>query len=607
MEIKYIQHVRQIALKKRISVILCLVIGWQSLLSQSFGSQEESSPVKIVHEFLYEKESRVTLDDIVNSILYGNNLDEMTEAAYDLLGYGRKNNLPTESVYGSTLLGVCYLYGAEMDSSLFYLNHSIALDSSFEEKKRAELDRIMAITWNNLGLCHINLALDYYKAASYFIKALERIERDRDPQRYISILCNLSIVHYFRKDPSGIEYARECYDFASKREMAPFMANYGMTLMEYTCGNYAVAAIYAQRLIEILSSEKERYYDRDIIAAYTIYGKILMEMGKDSEAERAFKKAISVPVDPNNAADYSGAWLSYGDFHLKKHRYDEALKILMRGIELGRDRGNEVHLVDLYNNVSLIYETMGKADSALKYHKIHHAISDSISDVSKEFALSEVKAKYRIEQYENKIKEYEISSLKKAKRTQLVGLVFIIIIGGTSSLWFYSRKKSLYYEKLVRQYNQNISLNREIKKISSDRANESKYSTSSLSESKGNDLFSRIRALMEEEKIYRDATLSIDTLAAKLNTNRSYISRSINEYTGTNFNKYCNRYRIAEAVEILSDPSNSALLKEVGMNVGFNSASTFYKAFTEETGVSPSVYKKKIVHIVKSDDSENMQ
>lgn len=90
-----------------------------------------------------------------------------------------------------------------------------------------------------------------------------------------------------------------------------------------------------------------------------------------------------------------------------------------------------------------------------------------------------------------------------------------------------------------------------------------------------------------------DRELTIDKLAARLSTNRSYLSRVINEYAGTNFNQYLNKYRIEEAIRSITESNGECLLKTLAFDLGFKSTSSFNKAFSKETGIPPSAFRDK--------------
>lgn len=87
-----------------------------------------------------------------------------------------------------------------------------------------------------------------------------------------------------------------------------------------------------------------------------------------------------------------------------------------------------------------------------------------------------------------------------------------------------------------------------------------------------------------------------------IGTNRTYLSRVINEKTGMSFVNYLNSYRIEKALEILSDTDDDTPLKAIGPAVGFSSMSTFYKLFQEKVGMTPTKYRQKIIEISKNDN-----
>lgn len=533
------------------------------------------------------------LAEILDSVMYGRDMDWKFEVSRRLYDSGLESGREDLLLYGSTLLGISYLYAYDLDSSVYWLNNSIVLDSMEIHVEDLLRDRIMAITYNNLGLVYINLAIDYYKAAGYFIDALHRVDKEDSPGLYVTLLTNLSLVHYFRNDPSGLEYAEECYEFETGRGGSPtFMSAYSMALMLYVNGRYADALTYADllRSMENTGKDASPYDLRNAIQTEIIYGKILLAKGDDDGARAAFQRAIAIPAG-DFRADVAGAYLCYGEYLARSGQYEEALQILKRGLELGRSEANYVHLQEFYEKVAELYEMMRMPEKALEYYKQYQSVSDSIMNISKEFALYEARAEYQVARYENLLRDRQITILKKEKEEQFYIFVCVVIFCTAVAVWFYQKKKNLYYKKIVRQYQEKVALSRMIRESPQER-----YCYSALSDDKNEELFVRVKDLMENGKAYRDGTLTLDKLAVMLSTNRSYLSRVINEKTGLGFNKYVNSFRVAEAVEILSDKSAAdRQMKEIGSSLGFNSPSTFYKAFSEETGMSPSAFRRKIV------------
>ena len=88
-------------------------------------------------------------------------------------------------------------------------------------------------------------------------------------------------------------------------------------------------------------------------------------------------------------------------------------------------------------------------------------------------------------------------------------------------------------------------------------------------------------------------------VAEILGTNRTYLSRIINEQSKLSFTHYVNRFRIEEAIRLLSDPNNETPLKAISTELGFNSISTFYNLFQSSVGMTPSQYRNKVMELQK--------
>ncbi len=97
--------------------------------------------------------------------------------------------------------------------------------------------------------------------------------------------------------------------------------------------------------------------------------------------------------------------------------------------------------------------------------------------------------------------------------------------------------------------------------------------------------------LMDAEKPYLEAELSLPDLARRLRMPVPLLSQVVNEGTGKNFNDFINAYRVAEFLRQAQEPANAHLsLLGIALNSGFNSKSTFNRAFKKVTGASPKEY-----------------
>ena len=102
----------------------------------------------------------------------------------------------------------------------------------------------------------------------------------------------------------------------------------------------------------------------------------------------------------------------------------------------------------------------------------------------------------------------------------------------------------------------------------------------------------QLDGLMREDKLYRRDDLTLPELARVLGISRYQLSEILNRSRGQSFHKYLNSYRIDEARQLLEADRDSSALS-IGYRVGFNSKSTYYSAFKQEVGMSPSDYRKQ--------------
>jgi AraC-like DNA-binding protein len=85
--------------------------------------------------------------------------------------------------------------------------------------------------------------------------------------------------------------------------------------------------------------------------------------------------------------------------------------------------------------------------------------------------------------------------------------------------------------------------------------------------------------------------LSLQKFASHVTISPNYISQTLNETLSVNFFDFVNKWRIEAAKPQIITNKNTVL--DVALAVGFNARSSFYKAFKQETGQTPSEYRKR--------------
>lgn len=101
----------------------------------------------------------------------------------------------------------------------------------------------------------------------------------------------------------------------------------------------------------------------------------------------------------------------------------------------------------------------------------------------------------------------------------------------------------------------------------------------------------KIDTLMHENQLYLQPELTLADVAHQLKTNTSVLSAIINGVYKKNFNDFVNEYRVEEFKRQIQNPQNKHLtLLSVALDCGFNSKSTFNRAFKNATGTTPKEF-----------------
>jgi AraC-like DNA-binding protein len=112
------------------------------------------------------------------------------------------------------------------------------------------------------------------------------------------------------------------------------------------------------------------------------------------------------------------------------------------------------------------------------------------------------------------------------------------------------------------------------------------------------ELINRLMKLVEDERLFLNPELSLTEVAARLNTNTTYLSRAVNDILKKNFPAYINEKRICEAQKMLADPDYAnRSIEGIARMAGFKSKSAFNEAFKRFTGMTPSFFQRSALKL----------
>lgn len=360
-------------------------------------------------------------------------------------------------------------------------------------------------------------------------------------------------------------------------------------------------------------------------------GLLLKSKKRYNEAVGKFLDMASFAAKENLEPRYEGS--AYQELYVAYQamgKPDSAIIYMERCRETAERNGLERMFPSVYDALSDYYSSKGNPEKSRLYRERYFDIRDSLMDDREFNAVKNVLFQYKAAKTAD-----EISTLYKEKETKesiirRQRMVLLSVIAGAclllgALLIFHIQKRRITrsYRSLYeidransREREAMDERNRECVRMLEERDAEivrlksmidealpvepsgtdeqAKYKSSNLREIHRNRLAEAIAAVVENDREELcNPEFSLERLARLVESNSKYVSQTINEEFGRNFNTYINDYRVKLACERLADTAyDSYKIKFIGESVGFKSQTTFTEAFRKHTGLSPSVYRK---------------
>lgn len=473
------------------------------------------------------------------------------------------------------------MYAMNMPDSMYkYLNTASAITQKYRGAiSEYEYSYAAGVINNTLGMYHVDGDMNFYKAIRYFSEGM-RITENIAPACYYAIEGNLAMLYYLRSDPKGLMYSEDIlsYGIENNHDYYTFVGSYTSAYFHHLKNDDSHALLLIEQAVALVDD----FYDK--AGVYTLYGDILYHLGQTDKAAEYMKEAFNY-LDSQNACSYTETYLNYADYLCDNHLWHEAAGILNDAVNNDIPAGeNYLYRYKLYFKLSDVYHALGDDARSLQYYKAYHTCYDSIFKLEREYSLNELMISYQTERHKRIIQEKETELIQSRHKNTIYGAsaIVILIIAFTTGLLYI--RKTRMYRLIAKSYYEGREHIAEPKKT--DRQDSS--------------LFDTIQKLMSEDKLYREKNISLEELASRLNTNRTYISETINNSTGMNFRSYINSLRIKEATAILSSKENDTPLKVLSEDLGFNDLSTFYRSFQKIVGMPPSRFRQEIINLSQS-------
>ena len=463
--------------------------------------------------------------------------------------------------YASSL----YLKGNIYYSATIYMKAVLNYTEAYELIKKENDSIKLAIIANSIALVknHIGETKEALYLAKNNLLFYEKLHKKNDPRLkdfdYINALLNISNAYTHLAE----EYPK------------------------YKIAYSDSALVYCLQGIDksIRANDNEAYSE-----LLSIKGIINQTKGNYEESRDDFNTAEKIIMDLNSVNELPNLYFYQGKNYFLQKDIDNALIYFLK-VDSIVNKNNIISILSQENNILLAkcYEQKNNIKKQAHYLKMFTSKYAEIDEINKK-ASKKIYYKYYESSFKSKINQLE-KTLKTAEHStsflkKISFLLLGIIILGMIYYYVVRRNYRNRFETIIKELN-------EAKKEKVAQAPSSKdYKISDENIQK----ILRGLELFEQEKMFLQQKCSINFLAKEIDTNATYLSKTLQSHKKKKFTKYITDLRIDYALVQLKENKKFRAydVKSIALELGFNTSESFSKAFKKHTGIYPSFYIKKL-------------
>ena len=454
-----------------------------------------------------------------------------------------------------------------------------------------------------MALENYELAFEYCRIQDERLQAVSSDDYPGKAECYVQI----ANIHYWFKD-----YSKAIFYYNKILEEKDNVRNYfakqharnGLGLSYAAKNELDSSDIYFRAMIQTqpLSPENEAQHELWNGIAEGNIGDNMLQRHEYNQAISLLKSSIEKVLKHSDYSYAAGRAVDLANIYLKKDNLAEA----KRYIDLATAYNNKSQAP---RNIHLFYEVLSKYFAATGNNKMSIMYMDSTLESIKQMEEQfNALLLLRLEQKES-AKQQQQFVQEKAMRQQaqfrilMLSIGFIIIFSLLGLVLFFYRRKRAAYRELVRKSLQWAQVQPEtanaiqptVQTDENEATEQGQEVQNAPPDETDFEIMEAIERRMTDEKIYRDGSLSVDSMAQLLGFKRYYISGAINRCSKKNFNTFINEYRIKEAIRLLSEKNARQFSMDgIALDAGFNDRRNFLRVFKKMTGLTPTEFVKVI-------------
>ena len=266
---------------------------------------------------------------------------------------------------------------------------------------------------NNAIGVQMHLLARYVVAMEHYLKAVKLFESINEPRGLASANLNMGIVHSdqgrFKEAITYYEYAAEKYKMANHPRGVAAAYNNLATVFS-SMKDPIKAQEYHSRALKIRVELKD---SAGIASSYGGLGVAYSDQKNYFQSIQMQQKALEIQTRLMDKKAMAIALNNIGVAYTGLGDVKNAEKNYLNGIAVAEETKNYFSLVDLYENLTLLYEKKNDFKSAHDYQKKYISAKDTMFNVQSSDKLTEMESKYQ-----NDKKQLEIDNLSKTQKVQ---------------------------------------------------------------------------------------------------------------------------------------------------------------------------------------------
>jgi len=322
---------------------------------------------------------------------------------------------------------------------------------------------------------------------------------------------------------------------------------------------------------------------------YNNIGGNYLERGQLENAINYANKAISVGDESRNGFLLAYSYHLLGKCMQQKKEWAASTTYFKKSLRIAKYSRDFKFVSELLNDFGESTTQINQPTKANVYFQEAISYKDTVYQALKIKQVLELETRHRIQEIEKekallqqeKTLQIQVISGQQKQLWLLGSLGFLAIV---SSLIFFFQKIKLRdsYQTLVKKNRALISI-------------EKKLPLEERSSTIDQDLKEKIKKELIENQLFLQPDLTVHKLAKQLDSNTTYVSKTINDGFGKNFSSLINEYRIKTALQNFEEGQyEKYTIESLGNQAGFKSRPAFINAFKKYTGVTPSFYIKQL-------------